>query len=173
MSSKWSKYAERASAATGGGLFLKLGDKQSIKFIVRADQTPHEVHQLFPEGGGKPEEVDPGTPGAQVRFNLVVYDIDQKSLRVWACSPGTFAQLSEKLDEFGEDRVFRVKRNGTGLKTKWEIDHMRQATAAEIEDMNGENPIELDKYGGLPLTDAPSKPKVGKAAETVDDDIPF
>ncbi len=170
--SKWSKYAERASEASGSGLFLKLGDKQSIKFIV-TDQTPHELHQLFPEGGGKPEEVEPGTPGAQVRFHVVIYDIDAKSRRIWGCSPGTFAKLSEKIGEFGEDKVYRVKRDGIDKKTKWEIDHMRPATEAEVKAMNAEDPIDLDKYGGRALSESapPAKP-AGRKTDPVPSDLP-
>lgn len=165
--SKWDQYSKRAKETGGGGLFARLTSGQSIKFIVIGD--PHEAHKLFPEDGGKPQDVEPGTAGATVQIMLHVYDTDQKSGRILQITPRTFVDLADKLGEFGDDHIFRLKRTGEGMKTRYAVDHISNASEQQLQLARGQDPIDIEQYGGRPIElepDAePTKPATKPAAK--------
>ncbi len=184
--SKWADYGSKAKESAGGGMFVRLTDGSSIKFIVQGD--PCEAHKLFPEGGGKPTDVPPGTAGANVKIMLVAFDVDAKGNKVLQLTPNTFVDLAEKIAEFGDDHIFRVKRKGSGMTdTRYSVDHIGSATPEQLETAAGQDPIDLEEYGGRPMAisaaAAPSKPPLTPrrqaskpAVPDVDqpvDDVPF
>lgn len=146
--SKWKQYSERAGRAAGG-MFVRLKSGEAVRFVVVGD--PHERHLIFPEGGGKPEDVSPGTPGATVQIGLEVYDTDKLSLRILQLTPNTFAGLADKLAEFGDERVYRIKRTGEGLKTRYAVDHVGPATDEQVEHLSQQDRLDLEQYGWTPI----------------------
>lgn len=176
----WGKYSKKTKG--GSGPYVKLGSGDSITFVVVG--KPHETHKLFPEGGGKPQDVKPGTPGADFKIILHVFDTAEKTSKILQLTRTTFTRLDERIGEFGVDHTFRIKRTGTTMTdTRYEVDHIGETPSTVLSMARAEDPIDLERVGGIPISideesaptpkAASTKGKPTPVAEPTDEEIPF
>jgi hypothetical protein len=120
---------------------------------------PGEQHLLYRDGVSKPEVVKPGTTGAQVKIGLPIYDVNDKTPKLLQLSVPTFRDLAELVAELGEDRVYRVKRTGSGkTDTKYSVTSIGPSDDATRTALADEAPVDLEGNGFRPLQVVPSQP---------------
>lgn len=148
--SKWNDYASNVKGS-GNGKFVNLKDGERVTFAIMGD--PGEQHLLFPQGGGKPTEVKAGTPNAQVKIGLPIYDLDQKAPRLLQISVPTFKDLASLVGELGEDRSYRVSRTGsTKTDTRYFVTSIDRLTPEQTATIRRESPVDLVESGFTPLS---------------------
>lgn len=102
---RWEKYSNSVKSSNNGK-YIRLKDGDSVKFAV----TEAEVGQrtTWWKDGQKVSQA----AGAKESTKIVmgVYDVDQQAPRVLEITTATFRTLCEKIEEFGEDRIYRIKR---------------------------------------------------------------
>lgn len=189
------------AAKSGDGLFVKLEDGDAVDFIVHPAGEPHEQVSYFDEAEGKSVKCDRSHPSAQVKILVAAYIVNKRAkgakaadvvgdTKIIRFGTGAFRDLCDAMDEAdigGTEQVYRLKREGSGLKTKYKVNRITAATPEQIRSASGTDLPDLGKYGD-PIeadeegdtTPAPTVAK-GKPATRVaeplpvmdDSDIPF
>lgn len=119
--------AVTADPGDGGspGLFVSLSDDGSrIDFVPLT--APMERWIKWPDGPGRPEDCDPGTPGGSCTYVLQVYDVANGMVRILDLKPPAFRAFRDEVKSDGPRNVFRLRRKGAGKSTSW-ICNVRQA----------------------------------------------
>ena len=179
---KWSDKAKNAAPASTGKYIKLKGIGDSIRFCV-TDADEGQETTSWKDG----KKVPIGTPGCETGTKIVasVFDPAQKCDRVLRMTPAAFAKLAEKVDEFGEDRVYQLKIvKGKGQYNEYVVDQVDRMTADQLKDRaNAERIDVLAEDGVVPIptkeepTPQPSRPAAlpkGAAPAPADDaDIPF
>lgn len=186
---RWSNYAN--SVKSSGGKYIRLKDGDAVKFAV-TDADVGKRRTWWLDG----KKVAEGTPESKMSEKMVlcVYDVDQQSMRVLEITGPTFRTLCEKVDEFGEDRIYRIKRykdqKGFVAYAIDNFDRMPEDLIAKIArepliDILSEDEVEeLDVEEPAPPPPPAKKPISAKGSgrpsamppaqpQAVDEDVPF
>jgi hypothetical protein len=189
MAGKWAERAKAAKAAAGGGgKYAKLGDGESIDFVLPDPENLGEERSYWLDG----KTVPPDTRGAKenVKIVLGIYDLDAKANRVLRVSTGTFSDLGKLLDKYGERIGLTISREGSGIKdTKYKVSarpgtvgddvwkHAADCEPVNVLDEAGVTPLpEADEPAAAPAPTPKPRPAAAKAAPAAmppDPDVPF
>lgn len=179
--SKWSQYAQKAGprggGGGGGGLFVKLGDGESVKYIVPPLAVPHQRYQFW--NGSEYEQRDGPGEGVQAKILVPVMVLPDNEIKVLQLSPTAFVTFCDRMadaDIGGNDQVYRLKRTGAGLDTVYDVQRLDRATPDQIAMAARHAMPDLGKWGDpIPGADTPEKPKAQPAQKQPepDSDVPF
>lgn len=178
------KYGNRST--TGGSLFVKLGNGDSIDFILFDDVDP--VESVTKWDGEKSVPCERSDPDAQVKIMLPAYVVSRREkgskkadpvgdMKLIRLTAKTFDTLTEAVDDDtvgGTEQIYRLKRTGEGLETRYAITRIDRATAAQLQTVSQTSVPDLARYGE-PMTPPASSPEPTdtRSSETPDEDIPF
>jgi hypothetical protein len=104
----------------GSGLFLKLGDGESVTGVFRGD-----VYEFYSKWvGNRSQLTTPEDPEGKSRFrlNFVTKEGDRWTAKIWEFGTIVYNQLAELNDEYTLDETkVKVTRRGTGTDTTYSI----------------------------------------------------
>lgn len=164
---KW--YEKKDSVNVGKDQYLNLKSGQSAEIIFLGE--PFFYYTVY---GEKPytEYMKPEKEGAKFQFRINVYNIVNSEIKVLRGGNGLLRTIKENLLEQGQDSIFKIKRDGDGIDTRW---HMFFKSKINEE----QKKVLIDK----PLIDIGhriediNEPKINSVNNNVkvlkDDDIPF
>lgn len=193
------KYGSAAGGGGGGGgLFVKLTNGEQIDFVVCPSAEPHESVTRWDDAENKSVKCSRTDEGAQVKILVAAYVVAKRGkgakvnepvgdVKIIKFSPRTFVDLCDAIDDEdvgGEDQVYRLKRTGDGLETRYAITRIDKASADVLRAANTADVPDMGRYGdpiGAKVSSGPAKPaaKVNGAAVTPasaepdDFDVPF
>lgn len=117
----WNTAKEAATElGNGGGLFLRLTEDGSKAKIVLAGE-PQAYTKVWEDG-----------PRKRVMTN--VFNVDTKDMQIFDMSPTTFRDLLSLVGEVGDGKVILVKRDGLGMKTKYQFMPLTDASEAQLKE---------------------------------------
>jgi hypothetical protein len=141
---RWGNYAK--ATPQNGGKYIKLKDGDTVKFAVTDAAVGKQTTWWLEDKDGQRKKVAENTPGAEMNTKMVlcVYDLDQQCMRVLQITPNTFRTLSEKVDEFGENRAYRIKRYRDQKNfVSYAIDNIDRLDAEVVERIAREQVIDI------------------------------
>lgn len=172
------RYGASSARSGGDGLFIKLTDGDSVDFVVYDD--PHEEVTKWTDG--KSEPCDRSDPDARVSILLPVYVVSKRAkgatkseavgnTKILRLTERTFGLLCETMDEpdiGGLMQVYRLKRQGAGLDTKYGIQRISAPDDSARRAYDAASYPDLAKYG------TPLEPRSApEATEPLDEEVPF
>jgi hypothetical protein len=178
---KWSDRANAAKPKGGGdGKYVKLADGDTIEFAV-TDSDVGQESSWWKDGA----KVEPDTKGARLdtKIMLCVYDVQQKKMRILRLTPTAFSELSAKLDRFGEDYIWELKRTKEKGKdfVSYKVERLDKLTPEQKQAIARDEPYDvLSERGVVPLPvvesnasePMPMDPPQGEQ-QPADEDVPF
>lgn len=182
--SKWSQYAQKAGPKSrgtggGGGLFLRLKDGDSVKYVVPPTATPHQRYQRWT--GSEYEQADGPGEGVKAQILVPVMVVPDNEIKILGLSPTAFVTFCDRMadpDIGGNEQVYRMKRTGADLDTVYDVQRLDRATPDQIA-MAARHAIpDLSQWGDpIPGVDEPAKKatasKPQPAQTQPDSDVPF
>jgi len=147
----WQDSRDANDGAGGGGLFLKLnsGDKATVVFrgeplTERSYWDNSKGHSVLLEPG---EEAPKDSEGEKITHKLNVYVVEDNDTKIMQLNAPTFDLVDSVMQEIGEDAFFAqkivIKRDGTGLKTRYKVIAVGPLDADAFEDMRSQPLHEL------------------------------
>lgn len=137
----WDKMQRRESGAS----FIKLKDGEAVSGIFRGE--PYVFYKAYPDS----TEYDEWADGRSFRFriNLVTKEGSEYVAKIYEAGSTVRDILMACRDEYGDelDAVFKIKRNGTGTDTTYNIMFQRKLTNADRE-MIGDVELNSLRFGG-------------------------
>lgn len=171
----WAAYTKRASANSGesGGKYIRLkNDGDKVKVVILG--APME-RWAYRDSSGSVSNAPPGVAKEHddhwVGYMVNVYNVDAKAPAILDMSPGLLKAVGAVLEDFDTDRVFLVKRSGTGKSTTWSVQNVDKLDYELRALIAGEQPFDLEDEGCVSMVDETATPDV--PAPGADDDIPF
>lgn len=159
---KWYEQKEAVNISKDQYLTLKSGQSCEVIFLGE----PYYYYTVFKE---KPyteytKENKPAEAKAQFRIN--VYNVNNATVQVLRGGMGVLRTIKENLMECGQDSIYKIKRDGEGLETRWSLFFKAKVTPEQQK-------VLVDK----PLIDL-GEPKKKEPVQTElqtgeSDDIPF
>ncbi len=149
----WQKLKERKEFS--GGMFVKLGDGESIEGVFRGE--PHTFYSVFKD----PTEHEEWAEGRSFKFkvNFAVFNLETKAYEMKVFQGGSTLSdmLVDMKEEYGLDQLFKIKRTGSG----------KEDTRYSILPKGALSPEQLATINALPLH------KFEKKVDESTDSIPF
>jgi len=139
--SRWGAASKATKSMGGGGKYIKLKDGDSVKFAVTDSAIGKEI-TYWKDG----EKVSEHTPGGEMNTKIVlgVWDLEAQCMRVMRVTPNTFRTIAEKIEEFGEGRIYRIKRYRDAKDfVSYAIDQIDRLEAEVVERIARETPIDI------------------------------
>lgn len=172
----WDNARKEANDAQSGGMFLRLkADGDSAKVVFRGEPLGYKQVWLGDESEIYDEKKHAGERPRQ-RFRLNVYNTDSKGVQIFEMSASTLsaidAAVNGERDSAGKvdpdvpgnglRAIYKITRRGTGTKTTYSVNYLRDLTDAQV-----------DKMDALEVHNLDPSPSADVDAPTDDEDIPF
>lgn len=152
----------------GGGTNIKLEAGESVYGVFLGD--PKVYYLAYDKATKQATEYSEPYGDANERFkwNLAVKEGDQWKVRIYNGPIGFGKAVDENIERFGQETLFEIKREGTGMKTRWHIFYVKdQPSKEEMEEIKKLETFDLKKFlqePGVQQTNVPPH---------TDEDIPF
>jgi hypothetical protein len=105
---------------TGGGIFLKIGDGESVRGVPCGEIHAH--YQIYDPATKTSRVAQEGDPGAKLRFrmNMAVEEDGEMVMKIYEFGLMVYNQLKAINDEYPlEETKIKISRQGEGKKTEY------------------------------------------------------
>lgn len=147
--------------AKGSKDFLKIKDGDAVDIVVMGE--PKTFYSIFKD----PKEYETKVEGSKFTFkvNVVVKEDDQYVGKILSGGFFLAQDLHENVVEHGQDTVFKLKRKGEGINTRYHVLFKAKLTPEQMETFKNIELPPLEKIGQ-------SEDGIDFNQET-DEDVPF